>query len=179
MEYIKAVLETLKLSIKDRFILSLFGILVLLAIPFEGTLHLEWFYRKFTWLIVLLTMFFIATLVGDFFESKQRELEEKRVSEQAQAKKHEEQLRYKAYVLGLEGRKKAMVYAMYQNDMHRNYLSIYDSDVLDLLGHEVILPTSKRQIVAHFGKTTVENKEIQELYILAPRVVQIIEESQL
>lgn len=69
MEYIKAVLETLKLSIKDRFILSLFGILVLLAIPFEGTLHLEWFYRKFTWLIVLLTMFFIATLVGDFLKA--------------------------------------------------------------------------------------------------------------
>lgn len=178
MEYIKAVLEALRLNAKDRFIMSIFGCLLLLGIPFERVLHVEWFYKKFTWIIVLLTLFFIATLIGDFFENKQKEIEKQRSIDEKKAKELSEQLKYKNYVLTLDGRKKSIVYIMYQNEMHRDYLSVHDSDVLDLLGHEVIISTNKTQIVDHYGKT-IEHNELQELFILAPRVVQIIKESQL
>lgn len=178
MEYIKAVLEALKLNAKDRFIMSIFGCLLLLGIPFERVLHVEWFYKKFTWIIVFMTLFFIATLIGDLFEYKQKEIEKQRAIDEKKAKKLREQLKYKNYVLSLGGRRKAIVHAMYRNEGHRDYLSIHDSDVLDLLGHEVIVPTNKTRIVNHYGMS-IEHGEVQELFILAPRVVQIIKESQL
>ena len=63
---------------------------------------------------------------------------------------------------------------MYRNYHHRDYVSVNDSDALDLLMHNVILPTKVTQRVDILGREN-EYNELQELFILAPRVVQIID----
>lgn len=173
---VKAIISILKLSIKEHFILYFFAFLMLMGNLFEKALHLEWLYNNSAWIIPLLTLFFIAILTGEFLESRQREFAEKKFFKKVHWKTHHKQSQYKNYILNLKGRKKTIVYFMYESDRHRGYLNIYDSDVLDLLGHEVIIPPSKRILVDHYSKV-IKHNEVQQLFILAPMAVQIIEEN--
>ncbi|MCH9393591.1 hypothetical protein GIX83_02340 [Lactobacillus reuteri] len=174
MDYIKQAMDALKMDTKSRLIGLSAGIIVLLLKPFAKVLSMTYFYNKFTWIVVLITIFFVASLVIDLVN---RWYDKKRVDKENKRKRSErlqKQRQFENYIFNLSGRKRRIIHDMYRNYHHRDYVSVNDSDALDLLMHNVILPTKVTQRVDILGREN-EYNELQELFILAPRVVQIID----
>ena len=176
MTYIREAIEAVKMDTKSKIIGLVTGLVVLFLKPFARLLSMTYFYNKFTWAVVLVTIFFAVSLCIDLEEKQRNKRERNREDKKKREKEVRKQQQFLNYVLGLKGRKWRIVRNMYANHHHRNYVSVNDSDTLDLIMHNVILPTKNTQRVDSFGKER-EYNELQELFILAPRVVQIIDEN--
>lgn len=176
MDYIKGVIEALKMDTKSKSIGFFVGLIILLLKPFSKELNMTYFYNRFTWIVVLITIFFAVSIAVDFVEAKYNKREKDKKNAKRKNAELQKQQRFEYYVLGLKGRKRRIVRDMYRNYHHRDYVSVNDSDALDLLLHNVIIPTKNSKRVDIYGKER-EYNELQELFILAPRVVQIIDKN--
>ena len=174
INYIKGAMEALKMDTKSKIIGLFAGIIILALKPFAKILSMTCFYSKFTWVVVLVVVFFTASLIVDLIQKwhDKKQLDDK--DKQKKLEKIRQQKQFENYIFGLKGRKRSIVHNMYRNYHHRDYVSVNDSDVLDLLRHGVILPTKTTKRVDIMGRQN-EYNELQELFILAPQVVQIID----
>lgn len=62
IEYLKTFLEALSMKPKTKFVGVVFGIVLLCLKPFLIQYNMNWFYNKFSWIIILITLFFAASL---------------------------------------------------------------------------------------------------------------------
>lgn len=173
MNYIRGAIDALKMDTKSKLIGLCVGLVVLMLKPLANVLSMTYFYSKFTWIVLLATIFFGVSLIVDLADKKYNEGKE---NKQKKQKRLQNQQRLEKYLLNLTSRKKAIILKMYHNRHHRDYASVNDSDVLDLLIHDVILPTNKKKLVDILGRDN-EYNEVQELFLLSPRVVRMLDEN--
>lgn len=173
MEYIKGALETLKTDTHIRVVLFISCIILLILRPCDGYLNMSWFYNKFTWAIIIITILLFSSLIVDFIKQKYEErcISRKKIRDKALEEHKRLQLEY--YLFSLKGRKRRIVLDMYRNHHHRDYVSVNDSDTLDLVLHDVILPTKTTQRADIYGNEQ-ELNELEGLFLLSPKVVQLI-----
>lgn len=147
---------------KHKAIIFFFGLVILLLRPIVKFYNMEWFYNKFSWIIILIIAFFGVTLIIDFGAYLIKK-----------AKKVLEDKKYKNYILHLSDEKLDIVKKLYQNPpQYKGYLHENDPNVLELFRNQIITRLKRRNYVR---ESTVEDlNDPPILYILQPHALEII-----
>lgn len=161
IENIKYFLEALKFNMRQRAEIVFFGIIVLCLRPFANYLKMVWFYDKFTWLVVLITIAFISTLFFDFCSILKKKYDH-----------HVNEKNYEEYILGLTGRKLEIVNELYKNKYNQGYFRQNDTNIIELVGKKVICQLKNQVIVRERQVEDINDPEF--LFILQPAALEVL-----
>lgn len=163
MGYVKALLEILDLKTKSRAILFIFGLALLLLKPILVPYNMIWFYKKFSWIIILATLFFGATLIADltnYVISKYKTRKSIKTQDD--------------YILNLSGRKLQIVKEIYEGEGRAAKFRVNDTDLRELVFRNVILQAMEEYAVY----PSEENLSNPPMYfLLQPRTLELIEQN--
>ena len=161
MEWIKGAITLIKESVKTRFILFTLGIILLFLKRFSKELSMTYFYNHFTWVVVLATFFFAATLIADtlaFIYSK--------IMSWVRTKKFDN------YVMNLSGRKLVLVKTIYEGKGHAARMRMNDTELRELVVRNVIVPATTNFAVFP-NEENLSNPPVY--FLLQPRTLELIE----
>lgn len=129
---------------------------------------MNWFYNKFSWIIILITLFFAASLTIEVIIE---------VCEWSKNKynKWKAERNYEKYILGLSDKKLAIVKKLYANEHHQGYLRENDTNVIELVNMDVIMELNNEIIVRESQVEDINDPEF--LFVLQPSALQIIEKN--
>lgn len=163
IDYLKTIIEALKLSPKSRVTLSLFGILILAVRDKAYVWNMSWFYSNFAWVVILVTLFLLATIIGDIFNYCYIKYKTFRYEKD-----------YDKYVLNLKGRKKEIVKTIFNGNHHTALMRINDTDLRELEARKIILKASNQYAIFP-NEENLNNPPVY--YLLQPRALELIQEN--
>lgn len=163
-ELIKYILESLKLNMKQRAMVFVFGGIVLCLMPIANYFKMVWFYNKFAWLILLLTIFVAITLIFDFLSFLKRKY---------YFRKSEKE--YEEYVLSLTGRKQEIVNELYKNEHHQGYFRQHDTNIMELVDKKVIINLKNWAARKYRKYADINDPEL--LFILRPSALKVLQKN--
>ena len=168
IEYLKTFLEALSMKPKTKFVGVIFGIVLLCLKPFLIQYNMKWFYNKFSWIIILITLFFAASLtievIVEVYEWGRNKYNKRKVERD-----------YEKYILGLSDKKLAIVKKLYANEHHQGYLRQNDTNVIELVNMYVIMQLNNEIIVRESQVEDINDPEF--IFVLQPPALHIIEKN--
>ena len=142
MEWIKSILEILKLDKKSTFVAAMVcSALLIFKGVIEKHFNAQYFYDHFEMFVLIMAFLMWAVLLADFLI-----FVEKKIKIKWQIKKEQR------FLAKLKDRRLKIVAEMYFTPNHSKPLQIGDSDVLSLSSHGVILRTAQQ--------TTIDSYEV-------------------
>lgn len=161
IEWFRSFAETIKMNMKNRLVGLIFCLLVLAIKPFSKVLGMEWFYNKFTILLVLGALLFASTLIVDLASHLKSDYDLRKSRRD-----------FDSYILNLSGRKLAIVKAIYEGEGRAARFRIGDTDVRELVARKVIYQATTNYAVF----PNEENLSNPPMYfLLQPRTLELIE----
>lgn len=149
---------------KTKLIGFVFGIMILCLKPLLIQYNMTWFYNKFSWVVVLSTLFFASSLIVEIFRWIKEKYDQWSINKN-----------YQDYIIELSGEKLEIVRKLYNAPHHQGYLRQNDTNVIELYNKYVIVQLSNQVVVKERYVEDINDPEF--LFVLQPAALHVIEKN--
>lgn len=185
INWIKAGMEALNFNISRKIAVAISSILLLTVKLIINLNQKQNYFDIWFWILLILALFSFSTAMADYYDQKKklekesierRKRKEKVVfdKEEKIRKKKLKSERFERYLMNLSTTQIQIVSSVYYAPHKREYLSDNDSDVVDLVAHNVLLMTSRMNYFDEYINGYSERNDPRHVYIFTPQMTEIM-----